>query len=201
MACENKDLYHSLEWCQGKPILPGIRKRLYYTPKRTIVKFPTLPGTVAVAGKMGDLATYEGDFVLTADTKWRYMDVLIGESPVTSDAQGDIPCVTSLNKATFKHPGTEEEATAFARQANNDDIVYLFQQKNGKFRVLGNEMYETVTKVKQELGSGATDKAGTTSEIEVTDLCPAPFYKGKILTEEGTISGADGSAEDPAPEV
>lgn len=194
MSCVNKDLYQSMTWCQGKPILPGIRKRVYYTPKRSIVKWATLPEEVEENGKFSDLAIYKGDIVLAAECKWRHLDVIVPESPVTSESQGEVPCVTMLNKATFKHPGTEEEATAFAREANNDDLVYLVQQKNGKFRVIGNEMYETVTKVKQELGATVTDKAGTTIEVEVTDLCPSPFYKGKILTEEGTISGADGSA-------
>lgn len=200
MGCsENKDLYNSLDWCEGQQVLPGIRRRVYYTPKRSIVKWPKLPSEVAANGNFSDLAVYKDDFVLAAGLHWRHLDVVATESPVNCESQGEIPSVTSLNKATFKHPGTEEEATAFARRATSDDMVYLVQQKNGKFRVLGNEMYDTVTKVKQDLGAVVTDKVGTTLEVEVTDLCPAPFYPGKIKLEDGIISGLDGSAVEDNP--
>ena len=194
MPCEKKDMYKSLEWCTGKTILPGIRKRLYYIPKHQIVLFPVLPDTPAQeSGSISEIVTYKGSFTLVADAKFRYIEVLVDESPVTSEAQGERPSVTSLNKATFKHPGTEEEATAFCKLANNDDFVYLVQQKNGKFRTLGNEMFETVTKCKQELGGAVTDKAGTTIEVEVTDVCPAPFYTGDIVCEAGTIDASTGT--------
>lgn len=193
MACDEKDMYQSLNWCSGKPVFPGIRGKAYFIPKGSIVKWPTLPTEIAEGGSLKDLAVYKGDFVLAADTKWHDLDIITKESPVTSEAQGELPCVTSLNKVTFKYPSVEEEATAFARQANNDDLVYLFQQKNGKFRVVGNEMFPTTTKVKQENGAAETDKAGTTIEVEVTDVCPAPFYVGKIETQAGDISGVDGS--------
>lgn len=113
---------------------------------------------------------------------------------MTTEVQGERPSTTSLNKCTIKHPGTEEDAAGFCRQAMADDLVYLVQQRNGKFRVMGCEEFETVTKPAQALGEGVTGEAGTTLEIEATDVCPAPFYPGKIETEDGDISGADGSA-------
>ena len=54
----------------------------------------------------------------------------------------------------------EEEATGFAQQANNDDMIYIFQQKNGKCRVVGNEMYQTNTELAKNLGGAATDGNG-----------------------------------------
>lgn len=200
--CESADLYSSLGWCKGKTVLPGIRTRVYFTKKSNISKWPVLPDTVAEGKTMGALATYSGAFVLVADKKWMHLDVLTAESPVTSESQGDIPSRTFLNKVTLKHAGVEEEATGFARQANADDLVYLVQQRNGKFRVIGDEMYDTDTKPSQELGAGNTDKAGTTLAVEVTDVCPSPFYPGVIETEDGDISGLDGGAwVEPAPKV
>ena len=90
------------------------------------------------------------------------------------------------------HPETNEEATGFCRQANADDFVYLIQVRDGKFRVLGNEAFPTDTKPKQDSGEGVTGDFGTTIEVEVTDVCPAPFYVGEILTKEGTIDAATG---------
>lgn len=194
MSCNNKDLYSSLGWCQGETVIPGIRQRVYFIPKRNIVKWPTLPTTAETAE---DLATYEGSFLLAAEKKWLYLDVLSDKSPVTSETQGEIPSVTTLNKATFKHPGVKKAVTAFARQANNDDMVYLIQTKTGEFRVLGNEMFNTLTKVSTAIGGAVTEEAGTTLEIEVSDVCPAPFYTGKIETEDGEIDASDGSTTTP----
>lgn len=195
--CESKSLYEGLDWCQGKPILPGIRGRVYFIPKRDIVNWPTLPEVdpESTTQQMANLAIYDGDFTLAADAVWRHIDIVDKSSNISSEPQGEQPCITSLNKATFKHPGTKEAATAFARQANADDLAFIVFEKDGKARILGNEMFQTTTKVGQESGSQPTDESGTTIEVEVTDVCPSPFYRGAIVTEDGTISGEDGRPE------
>ena len=86
------------------------------------------------------------------------------------------------------HQGVEEEASGFARQANNDDLVYAFQVKKGKWRILGNEMYPTNTDIEQSLGSDATSEMGTKLDVTVTDECPAPFYTGELDTIDGMIN-------------
>jgi hypothetical protein len=140
---------------------------------------------------MSVLATYSGEFTLATNKKWQKLQVLVDKSPVTSESQGAKPSKSVLNKATFVHPGTEELATAFARLANNDDYVYLIQTKPGKYRVIGNDMYQTETNVSQALGGSATDEMGTTLEVSVTDYMPAPFFNGEIETVDGTINPAD----------
>lgn len=189
MACINKNLYQSQEWCKGQPIIPGIRTRIYFCPKGDIVKYPARRSGAATAKED---VTYDGDFTLAAEKTWKFMDVISKKSPVTSESQGEQPNISTLVKATFVHPGFEEEATAFCKQANSDDLIYLIQQRNGKWRVIGSEEFETVTKCSQSIGGDVTDEAGTTVEIEVTDYSPAPFYTGKILTEEGTIDAGTG---------
>lgn len=184
--CSNAALYSSLGFCKGKPLLPGIRTRVYYIPKSYIVKFPVLPETASV--NMAELATYTGSFELEAEKKWKYIDLIDNKGKIESESQGDFPARTFVNKISLVHPETDEEATGFARQANADDFVYLVQTRNGKFRVLGNESFRTDTKPKQDSGEGVSGDFGTTLEIEVTDVCPAPYYTGEIVTDEGTIN-------------
>ena len=184
--CDNIQ-YTEMEWCEGTINLPGIKRDVYFIPKRDIVKFPTLPETFTT--KMGELATYTGNFTLAAGKTWQKVGIVVDRSPVTSEPQGTRPSKTFLNTGTFVHPGVEEDVTGFAMQANNDDLVYLFQTKKGKWRVIGNDMYQTDTAVSQALGGAATDEMGTTLTATVTDLCPAPFYTGEIETEDGTING------------
>ena len=188
--CTNAALYGSLPYCKGKTILPGIRSRLYYIAKRDIVKWPVLPDTAESA--MGELAAYTGDFTLASDKKWNFIDIVDNKGKIESESQGDKPARTFINKTSVVHPETDEEATGFARQANADDFVYLMQVRNGKFRVIGSEAFPTETKPKQDSGEGVTGDFGTTLDIEATDVCPAPYYKGKIVTAEGTIDAATG---------
>ena len=184
--CSNAALYSSLGFCKGKPLLPGIRTRVYYIPKSDIVKFPTLPDKATE--NMASLATYTGSSELEAEKKWKYIDLIDNKGKIESESQGDFPARTFINKITLVHPETDEEATGFARQANADDFIYLVQTRNGKFRVLGNEAFRTDTKPKQDSGEGVSGDFGTTIEIEVTDVCPAPYYTGEIATDEGTIN-------------
>ena len=180
--------YQDLEWCDGDIHLPGIRGIVRAIAKRDILKWPTLPKTALT--DMGVLATYSGDFILAAGAVWKNVGVIVDKSPVESKSQGVRPSKSFLNTATLLHPGTGEAATGFARQANNDDMVYIVQQKDGKFRVLGNEMYQTDTTFDQKLGGAATDEMGTTFTVSVTDVCPAPFYIGEIVTADGIINAA-----------
>ena len=73
---------------------------------------------------------------------------------------------------------------------NNSNNVFIVQTANGKYRVVGSEMYDIKATVGQELGQGATGTAGTTINVEATDVVPAPFYEGEIVTAEGTVNEA-----------
>ena len=180
--------YSDLKWCDGKVNLPGIRPEVYCVAKRDIVQWPTLASSVTTT--MGEIATYTGSFVLAASAVFQQIGIIDFRSGVNSEPQGTRPSKSFLTTGTFVYAGVDENATGFARQANNDDLVYAFRQKDGKFRIIGNEMYQTDTAVAQSLGSQPTDEMGTTLTVTVTDVCPAPFYTGEIVTIDGTINPA-----------
>ena len=193
--CPAVNIYDSLKHCKGEPTLPGLRPQAWALPKALITLWPTLPKPSDEAATMESIAAYKGDFSLAADAKWKRIDILDAASNVTSASQGEYPSKTFLNSSTLKYAGNNEAATGFARMANNDDLVYIVQQRDGKFRVLGNEMFQTNTNPGQDSGMAVTDASGTTLEISVTDVCPAPYYTGKLVTEEGTIDCATGTIE------
>ena len=184
-------LQKSLAWCQGQPVLPGIRRRLYYTSKQNIVQWPAY-----TSGGRYSFANTSGNFTLKADTFWYYIDILAEKSTLTSEAQGEAPSQTQLNKLTAVHPGVGQEASAVACYLNNSDNVFLVQDMSGNWRIVGSRFYETKTTVAQDNGQGATGTASTTINVEATDIGPSPFYSGTILTEDGELS-LDGSDEVP----
>ena len=180
-------LQKSLAWCQGTPEFPGIKRRLYYISKANIAKWPTLP-TDAAGRPTG--AVYQGSFVLVADANWKYIDILSEKSQLTSEAQGEVPSQTQLNKLTAVHPAVGPDATAASAYLNNSDNVFIIEDMKGKYRVVGSDMWNTKTTVSQDLGQGATGTTSTTINVEATDVVPAPFYEGSIVTEDGTIEAS-----------
>lgn len=181
----------SLAWCQGTPELPGVKRRVYFISKQNIVNWPTLPHDSN--GRLKS-ATYSGNFTLAADANWKYIDILPDKSQLTSEAQGEVPSQTQLNKLSLVHPGVGAEASAAAAYLNNGDNVFLVEDMKGKYRVVGSERWPTKTTVAQDLGQGPTGTTSTTIAAEASDECPAPFYEGKIVTESGTIDAASGSS-------
>ena len=193
--CNAVNIYDSLIHCKGETVLPGLRDQAYGIPKSAIIKWPTLAKPTDDGATMESIATYKGEFTLAADAKWLKIDLIDTASNITSASQGDKPSKTFINSGTLKYAGNNEAATGFARMANTDDLIYVVQQRDGKFRVLGNRMFSTNTNPGQESGMAVTDASGTTLEISVTDVCPAPFYTGKLLTEDGVLDCATGELE------
>lgn len=205
-SCIN--IQKSLGWCQGTPELPGIMRRLYYLAKSAIVQWPVLERDANNVRCIS--AKYIGDFELAADQKWRYIDILPDKSQLTSEAQGELPSQTQLNKLTAVHPAVGEAASAAAAYLNNADNVFLVQDMKGAWRVVGCDRWLTKTTVSQDNGQGATGTTSTTIAVEATDEVPSPFYYGIIETEDGDIAagnggnggstpgGGTGGGEDPA---
>lgn len=192
MATQCTSIQKSLGWCQGTPELPGVKRRIYFLAKSGIVKFPTL--TRDELGRPTS-AILDGSFTLASDTKWKYIDILPDKSQLTSEAQGELPSQTQLNKLTAVHPGVGAEASAAAAYINNTDNVFIVEDMKGNFRVLGNDKWQTKATVAQDLGQGATGTTSTTITVEATDETPAPFYTGTLETDEGTIDCSTGSID------
>ncbi|MBQ6978676.1 MAG: hypothetical protein IJQ18_08590 [Paludibacteraceae bacterium] len=180
----------SLDWCEGKPVLPGLRRRIYYTHKSNITKWPTLPKDALGRPTSSVL---QGSFELKADVYWKHIDMNVNNSGVTSDPQGESPSQTQLNKLSAVHPGVDEEASMLPAYVNNSDVVYLVQTANGKYRLIGNEMYQSKSTAKQDLGQGPTGTASTTLEVECTDQIAAPFYEGEIVISATETINPQGS--------
>jgi hypothetical protein len=178
--------YKDMEWAEGASQLPGIRRKIFYIPKRDIVAWPTLPADFVT--KMGELVTYVGSYTLAAQAKFKTLTAVIEKSPVDGKSQGVKPSKTFMNQVVIQHEGVDEDASAFAMQANNDDLVILIQTKGGKYRVIGHEIFETNCEVEQNIGGTPTDEMYTKVTATCTDIAPGLFYDGEIVTESGTIN-------------
>lgn len=188
-TCPN--LQQSIAWCQGAPEYPGIRGRVYFASKGKIVKFPALTRDSL---KRATSASLTGNFELAADEVWHYIDINVEKSQLTSEAQGETPSQTQLNKLTLVHNGVGADAAAAALYLNNNDNVFIVQDMAGRFRVVGNERWQSITTVAQDNGQG-TNPASTTIEVSATDELAAPFYTGTLETEDGTLDCSTGEID------
>lgn len=180
--------YGNLDWTPGNVSIPGIYLLAYAIPKTDISVWPTLNPDPTSAT---EATTLVGDFTLKDGKTWKVINHIDKKASVVCEPQGEERSQTFLNKGTLVTALTTEEATAFAMKSNNDDLIYLVREKNsGKHRLLGNEMFSTLTKAKLDLGGEPTSERGTTLEIEVTDGIPAPFYIGAIITADGDVNPA-----------
>lgn len=189
--CTSADsIYGDICFSPGKKSLPGVRGYVYGIAKRDIITWPTI-GTEAPKA-LADVAKYAGDFVLATDKKWHKIGLIPNESELQVESQGSFGSKTFKVTGTAVIPGTEEEVSGYIAQANNDEMVYLFIQRNGKARMVGSEAFTPELSLSQATGKATTDANSTTISAVADDEYPAPFYPGKIETEDGDISGATG---------
>ena len=194
--CSTKSLYDSIEACPGKKVLPGIRRRLYYIPKANIALFPALPSPNDNGVEMKDLSKLTGDFTLVEGKMWKFIDLKDEASNVTFEGAGEDGSKIFNNQANAIVVGMSDEVKGLARQALNDDLVYLYQQRDGTFCLLGNEMFKTHTTPSGDTASEATGAITTTFAIQVYDECAVPTYVGKIvISATEYIDAADGQVK------
>lgn len=197
MTCTTKSLYKSIEACPGKKNMPGIRRRLYYKERRAIAKFPKLPDAEDEGvTNMGKLAQYQGDFALESDQYFNFIDLKDEASNVTFEPVGENGSKLYNNQANAVVAGQDDEVKGFARQALNDDIVYVYQDRAGKFCVLGNEMFECHTSPSGDTAAEVTGAVTTTFAIQCYDECPVPTYTGKLkLSADEVLDCSTGEIE------
>lgn len=178
--CNTKSVYASVEACPGQRNLAGIRRRIYYIDKNEIANWPKLPKVTDENVTMEKLAQYDGDFTLLGDAVFNFLDLKDEASNVTFEPVGENGSKLFNNQANAVVAGQDDKLKGFARQALNDDIVYVYQQRDGKFCVLGNEMFKCNTSPSGDTGAEATGAITTTYAIQVYDECPVPTYTGKL---------------------
>lgn len=188
---KNASIYEDLEKCPGQKKLPGIRDYVYAASKRDILTYPEVSDEPA---SLAEAVTAKGDFTLAADKYFVKVGIVKDDGQIQVENQGTDGAKTFKNTASFSIPGTEEEASGFIDQMNNDEMIFLVPQRNGKFRIIGSEDFSPELTLGQDTGKTATDANTTTVQAEATDLHPAPFYAGKIHTTDGDIDGATGKA-------
>ena len=183
----DKDLYEDVPYCQGSASLPGVRPHMYMVRRTNILSFPKVQGNDAT--KLEDVAVIKSNFVLAEGVKFVKIDLVEGESEPTCENQGNEGAKSFLNKVAFVLPGTQKKVSSTISKLNNDDVIFLYPQRDGAIRLIGNEMFRVQLELGQNAGKAVTDSSQSTITASVSDINPAPFYEGTFETEDGVIDG------------
>ena len=196
--CTNSaNLYENVEHCPGEISLPGVRDHAYFARKSEIKKWPTLP--LASAETLDKVAVYDGNFTMEDDKVFAKIDLVPSESEPKSEQVGAWGSYHFQNSITLVLPGTSEKTTGLITLMNNDDIIMLVPQRDGKLRVFGSEAFNVTVKPSQSFGKGTGDSVTTTIEVTAEDMAATPFYLGTLPVAGGTVSGEDDTfTETPA---
>lgn len=195
-TCDTKSLYASVEACPGQKNLAGIRRRLYYIPKAAIAVFPTLPKLSDNNASMETFAKLQGDFTLEQGKYFSFLDLKDEASNVTFETAGEDGSKLYNNQANAIVSGMGDAIKGFSRMVLDDDLVYIYQNRDGRFCVLGNEAFKTHTSPSGDTGTEPTGATTTTVAIQVYDECPVPTYVGKIyISATKYIDAATGQEE------
>lgn len=187
--CTNtNNLYDNVDFCPGEASLPGVRNHAYFIRKSDIVSWPKLPRNGAKT--LEEVAVYTGNFGLAADVKWNRIDLVPNESEPKSEQAGSYGSYHFTNSISLVLPGTAEKVTGLITELNNDDVVILVPQRDGKVRVFGSEAFTVEIKPSQAWGKGSGDANTTTIEVTCEDMAATPFYPGEIDTNDGIIDGS-----------
>lgn len=179
-----KGIQKTIGWCIGTPEIGGVRRSAYYICISDIVQQAQIPKD---AKGRPTSATLTGQYAFAADCVAQRIDIDPAKSRYQSEAQGECPGQTQLDKLTLYHPSVSPEATAACCYINNSPCIFFFQDTQGRWRVCGNLDLPIKNTVTQDGGEGVTGSPNTTISVESTNLVAFPYYTGKIETVDGEI--------------
>lgn len=171
--------YADLDYLRNKPNIPGIKAYVYFAPKADILTWPTLAAAPASLADLGQYAA--GNIVMKTGKQFFKIGTVSQKGKADSETQGEAGSQSFVNKLTFQASSLEPAYVGFASKAIYDDLVYIVVDAfTGVKRMMGNEEFETVTKVTATTGDSPTSSKGLTVTAEVPDIAPLLIYQGEI---------------------
>ncbi len=173
-------------WADGTENMGGVKTIGYYALASEIEEWATLPATPATEEAE---VTLENNFRMASGKFWHKIYSTEENNAVIDENQGEVDAQSFIQKATIMFPGTSVAALAFAKNANNSGMVFIFDEvSGGNRRVIGSEAFPAKVKPSFTTGKATADRKGLTLEIQSYGYTPAPLYAGVIELDGSTIS-------------
>lgn len=178
--------FADLTWADGTENMGGVKVIGYYALASEIATWAELPSAPSDAASE---VTLEGDFRMADGKYWHKIYSTEENNEIVDENQGEVDGQSFVHKATIMYPGTSAEVLAFAKNANNSGMVFIFEEvSGGNRRVIGSEAFPAKVKPSFTSGKATADRKGMTMEIQSYGYTPAPLYDGVIELESSTVS-------------
>lgn len=178
--------FSDMTWADGEENMGGLKTIGYYALADDVDEWPTLPTSPASAAEE---VTLEGNFRMKSGKYWHKIYSTMETGKIDDEVQGEFDGQSFVNRAEIFYPGTKAAALAFAKQANNSNMVFILDEASGgNRRVIGTEAMPAKVKPNFSTGQATADRKGMTLEIMGYNYTPAPLYDGVIELESSTVS-------------
>ena len=173
-------------WQDGEKNMGGVKTIGYYALAADIDEWPTLPAEPATAAQE---VTYDGNFRMKSGKSWHKIYSTMETAFIHDEPQGEPDGQSFVNRGKIFYPGTKVEALAFAKNANNSNMVFILDEASGgNRRVIGNQGFPAKVTPDINTGEATADRKGMNLDIWSYSDSPALLYEGVIELESETIS-------------
>lgn len=178
--------FADLSWSDGAKNMGGIKTVGYYALIDDIDTFPELPTNPSSAAEE---VTLDGDFVMKSQKYFHKLYSTMETAEVKDEVQGERDGKSFKHTAEFFFPGTSDDALAFAANANNSKMVFIFEEASGgNRRVIGSVGLPAEVSCAFTTGKATADRKGMTVTVTSFGYTPAPLYDGVIHLNGEVVS-------------
>ena len=185
-------IFESLGWTDGKVNPSGIKNEAFFCPKTDIATIPPFNDDPLNSGENVSL---NGDFEMVAGKTFQRIYSTQGKGKVSFESIGEKDCKMFTNKGLLKFPDISDEGKSMAKSAVNANVIWIIplpHETEKRYVVLGDDYWDSESKVSGDSGDAPGSDKGITIEIEAPSTTPLPNYKGILQLPDGTLDCATG---------
>lgn len=176
--------FEALEFQEGMNNMGGLRTIGYYGFIEDVASFPELPDNPAT---LEESIVIAADIVMKPGKKVHRMYGTAETGGLNGESQGERDGRSTKRTANWFYPTTSIMALAAAKNFQNRNMFFLYQEHDGKWRLQGTPGFPAEVAANDSTGTAVTDRKGVTFTITDNGFGPCPVYEGEIpeVAEEG----------------
>lgn len=177
-------------WPDGQENMGSLRRLAYYARLSDIDSLPAVPD-LDDATSFADAVTLDGNITFNSGAGWHKFYCTQDTGMLEDTIVGERDGKSYHSKIKLFHPGKRSELLGWQRVFANTDMVWLVQDAEGQYRVIGSDAFpaEVETAV-NSIPETAEGRSGLTVEIGCASRGPAPIYSGVITLAPDSGSGS-----------
>lgn len=181
--------YEALDFTTGSKNIPGLKPVGYYGFTKEATTIPELPDSPTDMSAAGVITT---NIVMAAGKTMYPMYGTLEKLNLRGEAQGERDSKSKVRTLTWKYPDVNADAIGFDIATNNENMFFIVEDHQGRFRMLGNKSIPAQVSAADDTGTASSDDKGYTYEISDFGIGAAPIYEGDIPVDSALMTAGVG---------